>query len=73
MNSIRPTAPNPAPLCDYCGHVQDALTVVGVVHSASGPGRTIRACRSCCASRRLVPLAEHPADSLGLVHVRPCR
>ncbi|MFJ1746627.1 hypothetical protein ACIOJD_10375 [Streptomyces sp. NPDC088116] len=73
MNGIRPAAPNRAPLCDYCGHVQDALTVVGVVHSASGPGRAVHACGPCRASRRLVPLAEHPADSLGLVLVEPRR
>nr|WSZ98613.1 hypothetical protein OH820_25720 [Streptomyces sp. NBC_00857] len=61
----------PAPLCDYCGHAHDTLGVVGVVHSASGPGRAMRACAPCRTARRLVPLAEHPADSLGLVRVEP--
>ncbi|MFJ1746125.1 hypothetical protein ACIOJD_07755 [Streptomyces sp. NPDC088116] len=73
MNSVPAAAPAPVPLCDYCGHAHDTLIVVGVVHSASGPGRTLRACPPCRTTRRLLPLAEHPADSLGLVLVEPRR
>ncbi|MFJ1751231.1 hypothetical protein ACIOJD_34140 [Streptomyces sp. NPDC088116] len=65
VNSSLPVAE--VPLCDYCGHARDALIVVGVVHSASGPGRAMRACPSCRTARRLLPLADHPDGSLGLV------
>ena len=51
--------------CDWCGYDIDEPIAVGIAHAASGPGRNLYACRPCKEMKRLLPLDQHPAHSLG--------
>ncbi|WP_147437817.1 hypothetical protein [Streptomyces radicis] len=46
--------------CASCGTTMPPLVVVAVHHAGSGGGWTHRACASCLARERLIPLAFHP-------------
>ncbi|RBM19867.1 hypothetical protein [Streptomyces sp. PT12] len=51
--------------CASCGTTVPPLVVVAVHHAGSGGGWTHRACASCLARERLIPLAFHPRDQDG--------
>jgi hypothetical protein len=59
------------PRCGWCKTIEGELIEVGFVESGSGPGWCYYACELCVDEQRIVPLDEHPPDSLGTVRYRP--
>lgn len=57
--------------CWWCQETTAAPVPAGFVPGDSGPGWTIHVCPPCQASRRIIPLADHPADTDGRPRVRP--
>jgi hypothetical protein len=60
-----------APRCGWCEVTEGELVAVGFVAGGSGPGWSRYACAGCVVENGLLPLDEHPADSLGEVRYRP--
>lgn len=53
--------------CRWCNSEvsEDERTLAGVDEVSSGPGRPLYACGPCMVAYRIVPLADHPADTDG--------
>lgn len=58
--------------CTFCKLEldEDTQVCVGFKEGASGPGRPSYACGSCLVAYRVIPLAEHPADTDGCLRFR---
>ena len=59
--------------CGWCKRETGRPVAVGIVHAGSGGGGSVNACPACTATYRLVPLAEHPADSDGTPRYQPVK
>jgi hypothetical protein len=59
------------PRCGWCEAARGELVAVGFVAGSSGPGWSRYACAGCVVDIGLLPLGEHPAESLGEVRYRP--
>ncbi|MFZ1176907.1 MAG: hypothetical protein WAO15_11695 [Mycobacterium sp.] len=71
-----PDLPHPAGdgmtgFCAWCKTSRPPLTVVGWIEQATRPGPFVYACDPCSVAYRLIPSAEHPADSDGQPRRRP--
>lgn len=74
IGGARPPAAVRVAACAWCppgAEPEGALTMVGWVEQASGPGWAHWACEGCSRRNLLLPLAEHPEDSDGSPRRRP--
>ncbi|MFJ4873990.1 hypothetical protein ACIP93_02030 [Streptomyces sp. NPDC088745] len=61
----------PRERCAWCKRDTGTPVIAGIIHSGSVGGGHIHACPDCTATYRLLPLAEHLADSDGAPRCRP--
>lgn len=57
--------------CCWCHEAANTLIVVGLFHSMSGPGWTVRACQPCVRQHDLQPLADRPQGAWFVPMHRP--
>lgn len=57
--------------CSWCKAEQDECVLVGVIERGSGPAYPLYACQGRVRALRLVPFADHPADTNGSPLVAP--